>query len=61
MSQCTRSFADLIDVTLADEDNNPILYDDVDKTIQGKVKSIATWWQNLWLTQVAPPKVSDLF
>ena len=41
-SGCTsvtpRGFADLTDVTLADEDTNSILTDDANRAIQGNVK-----------------------
>ena len=34
---CTRCFADLTDVTLADEDTNSILTDNANRAIQGNV------------------------
>ena len=43
-------FADLTDVTLADEDTNSILTDSLVTNA-----SCATWWPNLQLMQVAPP------
>ena len=46
-----RPFADLNDVTLADEDTNSIITDDANRTIQGKQKTIPC---NIAM-QVAPP------
>ena len=61
-------FADLTDVTLADEDSNSIPADDVNRAILGNVAmqvappgakietnaSGTTWWRNLQLIQEAP-------
>ena len=44
MGQTKRGCADLTDVTLADEDNNPIQTDDVNRAIMGNAAM-----------QVAPP------
>ena len=55
-----RGFADLTDVTLADEDTNSILTDDANRAIQGKLAmQVANlmskfWWPNLQPIQVAP-------
>ena len=51
VSLSTRGFADLTDVTLADEDTNSILTDSANKAIQGNV-SYATWWPTLEPIQV---------
>ena len=51
-------FADLIDVTLADEDTNSILTDNANrqsKPMQCSNASDATWWPTLETMQVAPP------
>ena len=46
----TLSFADLIDVTLADEDTNSILTDNVNRAIQGNmVMQIISWLTTLEL------------
>ena len=62
MSLRLRRFADLTDVTLADEDTNSILTDYVNRSIQGNEAmqvmltnaSGAIWWANLQLMQVVP-------
>ena len=70
MSLTHTPFADLTDVTLADEDTNSILIDNANRAIQGnvamqvaKVAKVATivtnasgaiWWPNLQPMQVAP-------
>ena len=62
-------YCDLTDVALADEDTNPILTDDANRTFQGNVAmqvaprgcklvtyaSSATWWPKLESMQVVPP------
>ena len=48
----TRPFADLTDMTLADEDTNSIITDNANRAIQGNVD--ATWWQSWETKQVAP-------
>ena len=53
MSVRPRPFADLTDVTLADEDSNSIPTDNANRAIQGNVAS-ATWWPTLQLMQVTP-------
>ena len=40
-------FADLTDVTLADEDTNSRLTDNANRAIQGNVASDSIWWENL--------------
>ena len=47
MSLSERGFADLTDVTLADEDTNSILTDKVNRTIQGNVAMHVTHPGNL--------------
>ena len=42
MSVRPRGFADLTDVTLADEDTNSILIDNANRAIQGNVATILT-------------------
>ena len=46
-------FADLTDVTLADEDSNSIPTDDVNPRQCGNASG-AIWWPRLKLMQVAP-------
>ena len=45
-SQTLTTFADLTDVTLADEDTNSILTDNANRAFQGNVMNAsgATWW-----------------
>jgi len=45
------------DVTLADEDTNPITTDNANRAIQGNVamQVYATWWPTLQTMQMAPP------
>ena len=69
VSNSLSSFADLIDVTLADEDTNAILTDSANWAIQGNVAmqitvsdnanyatvaSGAIWWSNMQIMQVVP-------
>ena len=62
MSVRKSCFADLTDVTLADEDTNSILADNAQRACQGNEAmqvmktnaSDAIWWSNLQLMQVAP-------
>ena len=56
-----RPFADITDVTLADEDTNSILTDNANRAFQGNVATLepsnasgAIWWPNLELMQVEP-------
>ena len=67
MSVTKRAFADLTDVTLADEDTNSILTDNVKRAIQGNVAmhvtqpggkqcNGATWWPNVEPIQVVLAK-----
>ena len=49
-----RLFADLTDMTLADEDTNSILTDNANRAIQGNIASDSTWWENLQPMQVVP-------
>ena len=44
LSQTETPFADLTDVTLADEDTNPILTDNANRAIQGNVAMQLTAW-----------------
>ena len=46
-------FADLTNVTLADEDTNSILIDNANRAIQGNA-SYATWWPTLQTMQMVP-------
>ena len=47
LSVSPRGFADLTDVTLADEDTKPILTDNANRTIQGNVAMHVTHPGNL--------------
>ena len=57
ISQTTRGFVDLTDVTLADKDTNSIPTDYVNKTMPGIRQygnaSGATWWSYLKIMRVA--------
>ena len=57
MSVTETPCVDLTDVTLADEDTNSILTDNVNRAIQGNVATNVNgdiWWPNMQLMQVAP-------
>ena len=49
-----RGFADLTDVTLADDDKNPTLLMMIGNPRQCDVAIYATWWPTLQTMQVAP-------